>query len=329
MIAAAHDRFSFVSTSFPAVPTPPRARTRSSLTSMASRVTGVAIGALLLSSCATFTEANQIARVGPVAMERTELDALLIDATPGATLGDRLNVDMSVAHNMLNSWLLTEILRNELAAAGLSVTEEDREAAISELFEVFGPTWDDTTGPALKALQIDQQTVINRWRTGLADALSPDQVREAYEQGHATSMVICASHILTITLENAQAAQAELAAGRPFEEVATEYSLDQNSVANGGALPCSTPVQLAQAFAPEFSDAALAATIGEVTDPIPTAFGFHIIRLDPYTEARAQEIFALYTNETMRFQRAARAAEVYVNPRYGTFDPQSGVLAIG
>lgn len=329
MNAASHDRFSLVPTSFPAVSTAHRVRVRSSLRSKASLVLAATVGAVVMTSCATFTEAHQIARVGPVAMERSELDALLTDATPGATVGDRINVDMSVAHNILNSWLLTEILRSELNTAGLSVTEQDREAAVSELQEVFGPTWDDSTGPALKALQIDQQTVINRWRAGLADALSPTQVQEAYEQGHQNSMVICASHILVITLENAQAAQAELAAGRPFEEVATEYSLDQNSVAIGGALPCSTPVQLAQAFAPEFSDAALAAAIGVVTDPVPTAFGFHLIRLDPFTEVRAEEIFRLYTSETMRFQRAARAAEIYVNPRYGTFDPQSGIVTIG
>jgi hypothetical protein len=326
---AAHDRFSFVSTSSPAVTTPSQARTRRPLRARSTGLIATAIGALLLSSCATFTEANQVARVGSIALERSELDALLTDATPGAASGAQITVDMSVAHNILNSWLLTEILRSELTAAGLTVTDQNREDAIAELFEAFGPNWDDTTGAALKALQIEQQAVINGWRTGLADSVSPDQVRAAYEQGHETSMVICASHILTVTLEKALEAQAELAAGRPFEEVAEEYSVDQATAVNGGALPCSNPVQFAQAFVSEFVDAALSAEIGIITEPVPTAFGYHIIRLDPYTEARAPEITMLYTSETMRFQRAARAAQVYVDPRYGTFDPQAGVLAIG
>jgi len=326
---ARHDRFSFVSTSSSAVLTPSRVRTRRPLRSFNGFVIATAIGAMLLSSCATFTEANQVARVGSVALERAELDALLTDATPGAVSGEQITVDMSTAHNMLNSWILTEILRSELTAAGLPVTDQDREDATAAILEELGPTWDDTTGAAIKALQIEQQAVINLWRTGLTDSLSPEQVRAAYEQGHEVSMVICASHILVMTPEKVAEVQAELAAGRPFEEVAQDYSVDQATAVNGGALPCTNPVQFAQAFAPEFAEAALAATIGVLTEPVATAFGFHIIRLDPFSEARASEIITLYTSETMRFQRAARAAQVYVDPRYGTFDPQSGVLTIG
>lgn len=287
------------------------------------------VGTVGLSSCATFTESNQVARVGSVALERNELDALLTDAIPDAAAGDRINVDMSIAHNLLNSWLLTEILRSELAAAGLNISAQDRQAATAELLANYGPAWETSTGDALKALQIEQQAVIARWSVGLADALSSEQVRAAYESGPEASMVMCVSHILTVTIEDALIAQAELAAGRPFEDVAADYSLDQASATNGGALPCGSPTQFAQAYVDEFVDAALAATIGVPTDPVPTAFGYHIIRLDPYTDQRAEEITNIYLSDGMRFQRAARAAKVYVDPRYGYFDPRAGVLAIG
>lgn len=287
------------------------------------------LGLLVLSSCATFTEADHVARVGNVTLERSQLDALITEANPDPSAGDRATVDMGIAHNMLNSWLLTEILRGELTAAGLSVSDQDREVATTSLLENYGPQWDETTGAALKALQIEQQAVITRWSTGLADAISPEEVRAAYEQGPESSMVICASHILVISLDTATEIQAELAAGRPFEELASEYSVDQASAANGGALPCSNTVQFAQAFVPEFAEAALAAAIGVPTEPVATDFGFHIIRLDPYTDVRASEIDTLYLSDGMRFQRAAQAAEVYVHPRYGTFDPLSGVQALG
>jgi hypothetical protein len=287
------------------------------------------IGAVGLSSCATFTESKQVARVGSVVLERSELDALLTDATPGAAPGDMVNVDMSLAHNLLNSWLLIEILRGELDAAGLNVSTEDRATAAAELRANYGPTWETATGAALRALQIEQQAVIARWSLGLADAITPEQVRAAYELGHETSMVICVSHILTATFESALSAQAELAAGRSFEDVAAEYSIDQATAINGGALPCGSTGQFTQAYVGEFSEAALAATIGVPTDLVPTAFGYHIIRLDPYTDLRAAEINNIYLSDGMRFQRAARAASVYVDPRYGSFDPQAGVMAIG
>jgi parvulin-like peptidyl-prolyl isomerase len=88
-------------------------------------------------------------------------------------------------------------------------------------------------------------------------------------------------------------------------------------------------VQFAQNYVSEFSEAALAATIGVPTDLVSTAFGYHIILLDPYTDRRAEEINSIYLSDGMRFQRAAQAAEVYVDPRFGTFNPMSGVMAIG
>lgn len=284
-------------------------------------------GAALLSSCATFTERDLAARVNDAELRQSDLDLLITDATPGAEPGQRVRVDMSTAHNMINSWLLTEILRGELAAAGLEISADDRDAAIAEL-RATNPAF-DLAGAALRDLQIEQTAVINRWSTGLADALSPADVAAAYSAGPEASMVICVSHILTITAEQAAAAQAALDAGRDFGEVAAEFSLDQATAVNGGALPCANTVQFERSYVTEFVEASLGATINVVTEPVATAFGFHLIRLDPYSELRAPEIDAIYLSEGMRFQRAAQAASVYVDPRYGRFDPMAGVIALG
>lgn len=284
-------------------------------------------GAVLLSSCATFTERDLAARVDGTELRQNDLDRLIIDATPGAEPGQRVRVDMSTAHNMINSWLLTEILRGELTAAGIEITTADREAAIAEL-RITTPTF-VLGGQALQDLQVEQTAVINRWSIGLADALSPAEVAAAYSEGPEASMVICVSHILTITAEQTAAAQAALAAGRDFAEVAAEFSLDQATIVNGGALPCTNTAQFERSYVTEFVEASLGATMNVVTEPVATAFGFHLIRLDPYSELRAPEIDAIYLSEGMRFQRAARAASVYVDPRYGRFDPMAGVIALG
>lgn len=86
---------------------------------------------------------------------------------------------------------------------------------------------------------------------------------------------VCASHILVATQEEADDVVARLATGEDFAAVAAEVSLDTQSP--GGALPCPTP---AVTFVPQFAAVVTTAPIGEVSDPIQTEFGFHVVRVD-------------------------------------------------
>lgn len=66
--------------------------------------------------------------------------------------------------------------------------------------------------------------------------------------------------------------------GQSFESLAKEYSDDKNSAVNGGKLKAFSKGELR---APEFEDAAYELkNIDEISDPIKTDFGWHIIRLD-------------------------------------------------
>lgn len=66
--------------------------------------------------------------------------------------------------------------------------------------------------------------------------------------------------------------------GESFESLAKEYSDDTSSGVNGGKLKPFTKGQLR---APEFEDAAYELKeIGQISKPVKSAFGWHIIRLD-------------------------------------------------
>jgi len=84
-----------------------------------------------------------------------------------------------------------------------------------------------------------------------------------------------ASHILVQTKEEADAVMKELAAGKPFADVAKEKSIDPGSKENGGDLGYFQRGQMV----PEFELAAFALEKGAVTkEPVQTQFGFHIIK---------------------------------------------------
>lgn len=81
-----------------------------------------------------------------------------------------------------------------------------------------------------------------------------------------------ASHILVKTKEEALQIKEEILAGKPFEEAAKEYSSCPSS-RNGGDLGYFGR----NAMVVEFDHAAFEAPVGEVTKPIQTDFGWHLI----------------------------------------------------
>jgi peptidyl-prolyl cis-trans isomerase D len=77
----------------------------------------------------------------------------------------------------------------------------------------------------------------------------------------------------------AAALRAEIAAGAKFEDVARRESADTISGANGGDLGRGTRGR----FVPEFERAAYALEAGELSQPVLTPFGYHIIKVDEKT----------------------------------------------
>ncbi len=89
-----------------------------------------------------------------------------------------------------------------------------------------------------------------------------------------------------------------------FTDLATRVSNDTTSATQGGDLGRST----ANGFVPEFSTAAKALTVGEISQPVKTDFGWHIIRLD----AKAGDTLSLrhiLLNVTMNEGAASRVAK--------------------
>jgi peptidyl-prolyl cis-trans isomerase C len=84
-----------------------------------------------------------------------------------------------------------------------------------------------------------------------------------------------ARHILVPTEDEAKAIEAELKKGADFATLAKEKSKDPGA-AEGGDLGYFTKEQMV----PEFADVAFKLDKGQISDPVKTQFGWHIIKVE-------------------------------------------------
>ena len=84
-----------------------------------------------------------------------------------------------------------------------------------------------------------------------------------------------ASHILVPELEEAEAIKADLDGGADFAEMAKEKSTGPSGP-NGGELGWFA----LGVMVPEFEDAIVTLEVGDISDPVQTQFGWHLIRMN-------------------------------------------------
>jgi peptidyl-prolyl cis-trans isomerase D len=84
----------------------------------------------------------------------------------------------------------------------------------------------------------------------------------------------------------AQAAVAQLKGGADFAAVAKKVSEDEGSATQGGDLGCFPR----SSVAPEFANAAFSLPIGQVSEPVKTDFGYHVIRVASRQERRERAL---------------------------------------
>jgi peptidyl-prolyl cis-trans isomerase D len=87
-------------------------------------------------------------------------------------------------------------------------------------------------------------------------------------------------------LAQAQQVLADLKAGKDFGELARKYSADPGSAAQGGDLGWAEQ----GAYVAPFAEALFKLQPGQISEPVKTQFGYHIIRLDEVRPARVQTL---------------------------------------
>jgi parvulin-like peptidyl-prolyl isomerase len=158
--------------------------------------------------------------------------------------------------------------------------------------------------------------------------VTDDQLRQSYEQNQLQFTKLHTWHILVKSRAEAERLGRE-ATPANFRDLADRYSIDPSVKQNHGDLDTVDASGLSEPFV----RAALALRPGEISEPVQTEFGWHIIRLissnvTPFEDVRG-ELAAQSSSEAFQawFQNRLESADITVNPRYGRFDPATGLVS--
>jgi len=177
--------------------------------------------------------------------------------------------------------------------------------------EVLAQSVKDLGPRALATLENDKRGYVS----GLAiqgivkEAVTDEALQKAYDDRFKDAKPqteYSAAHILVATEEEANALKAELAGGADFAELAKAKSTDTGSGANGGDLGWFGLGMMVKPF----EDAVVGAKVGEVTGPVKTDFGYHLILVKETRVAEKPTLDQLRDELAQQVENAAITAKI-------------------
>jgi len=201
-----------------------------------------------------------------------------------STYGDLTQEDFyKEMKNIAGTQFLEQIMIEKILNDKYKVSEKDVDAEFEEVKAQFGDEFQN----ALKESGLTEDTLrsnikFNQLRNkAIADSITDEDIKAYYDQA---SMELKARHILVKDEETANEVIEKLNAGEDFATLAKELSEDTGSAENGGDLDWFTVGKMVT----EFNDAAYALEINEISKPVKSQFGYHIIQV---TDKREIEDF--------------------------------------
>ncbi len=208
---------------------------------------------------------------------------------------------IQVHGQVLESMIIEKLLDDQIKSKGIKITDEDVNNRLNEIATQRGTTVEQlkeaitAQGQSMDEVKDKVKKMLGYEKLPPAAEVNDADAKAYYEENQEDfnqPEQVKASHILvkvapTATPEDKAAAKAKIEgllkqvkAGGDFAQLARENS-DCPSKANGGDLGFFRK----DAMVKEFSDAAFAMKVGEVSNIVETQFGYHIIKVTDRKEA--------------------------------------------
>jgi foldase protein PrsA len=245
-------------------------------------------------------------------------------------------IEGETAQSACARFTLTTLIQEDLVKGyardhDITVDTSEVTKTLTDLRSALGDTLDqqlaaeDLTERDLTDI-VGRILLFNEVQTAVAASRVGDaQLRPLYQEQRLQFTQIHAKHILVKTRAQALRIEHEVTA-QNFGRLAEKNSIDPGSASNGGDLG----ILQGSGLDATFVRAALELQSGEISEPVHTGFGWHIIQLvsvdvQPFDQVRDQLAGPLREKAfTDWLQGQFRSSRITVNPKYGRFDPSTG-----
>ncbi|MCZ8495369.1 peptidylprolyl isomerase [Priestia megaterium] len=246
-------------------------------------IAAVAIGAVAMN------KSKVVATVGDEKITKDQLyDALLAQG----------------GSSVLDSLIEQKVISKEAAKQNIKVTDKEINAELENLKSQYGGEEAlnqalASSGVKLSELKKDLKTNIEAKKMVESTISIKDSEMKSYfnqnKDSLATEAQVKASHILVADEKTAKEVKAKLDKGEDFAKLAKEYSTDTASKSDGGNLGYFKKGDMVEAFA----NKAFSMKVNEVSDPVKTEYGYHIIKVTGKKEAQK----ATYENSKAKIKQ--------------------------
>lgn len=191
---------------------------------------------------------------------------------------NQAEIDENELQNQVEEQLIeNQIVRNAAAKYKIRLTREEEKSAIDQIIgenggeEEVSKVLDELYGLNLKQFKklVKAQLLREKINNDVIERVKVKHILLRLNDG-ADETQINEVH------DRAVAVRSEIISGLDFSEAAKKYSEDVGSNESGGDLPSFARGEMVK----EFEDAAFSTPIGDITEPVKTSFGWHIILVE-------------------------------------------------
>ncbi|PFA63016.1 foldase [Bacillus sp. AFS015802] len=223
-----------------------------------------------------FSKEEVVAKVGSESISKEDLYTTLVDQ-----YGD----------GALDTLIAEKIVKLESEKKDLTVKDSEIDEELKNIKGQYDS--DEAFKEALASSGTSLESVKENIRTFLLTekllkdrvTITDDQIKEYFEANKDTfaqAEQVEASHILVKDEKTANEVKAKLDDGGDFAELAKKYSTDTSNAESGGELGYFGKGEMVQAF----DDKTFSMKKGEISEPVKTEFGYHIIKVTGKKEAK-------------------------------------------
>ncbi|MFO7153252.1 MAG: peptidylprolyl isomerase [Bacillota bacterium] len=197
----------------------------------------------------------------------------------------------AVGDQALDYLITQKIIELEAKKQNITVTDEDINKELEKVYEAYGGETIFKQNLELSGHSLDEYKEELALTIKAKKLVEPrieitEEEMKAYFDEHkdefAQEQQVHARHILVDNENLAREIYEKLKKGEDFAELAKQYSTDTATKDNGGDLGFFGKGEMVE----EFEKAAFSLKVGEISSPVKTEYGYHIIKVEEKKEAQ-------------------------------------------